>query len=94
MELARRALDNSQNSDVTYAFGDIPMSADRDRSKAKLWRERAEECRSVADGIKDETSRRQMMGVADSYDRMATLADERADAAQDRKPPIGDGAGT
>jgi hypothetical protein len=60
------------------------MSERGDSSKAKLWRERAEECRSAADGIKDEVSRRQMMGVAESYERMAVLADQRANAAKDK----------
>jgi hypothetical protein len=54
-------------------------------NKGKLWRERAEECRSAADGIKDETSRRQMMGVAESYERMAMMADQRANAEKARK---------
>jgi len=65
------------------------MSVDGDSGKAKRWRERAEECRSAADGIKDEDSRRQMLGVADSYDRMAMLADQRAAAATNGKSPTG-----
>jgi hypothetical protein len=60
------------------------MSERGDSSKAKLWRARAEECRSAADGIKDEVSRRQMMGVAESYERMAVLADQRANSAKDK----------
>jgi hypothetical protein len=65
------------------------MPGDGEISKARRWRERAEECRSAADGIKDETSRRQMMGVAESYDRMAVLADQRENAAKNRKVPPG-----
>jgi hypothetical protein len=63
------------------------MSGDRESSKAKLWRLRAEECRSAADGIKDEASRRKMLGVAESYERMAVLADERATAVKSRNSP-------
>jgi hypothetical protein len=64
------------------------MSGDKESGKAKLWRERAEECRSAADGIKDEAARRQMLGVAQSYDRMAVLADQRANAEKARKSLI------
>jgi hypothetical protein len=63
----------------------VSMPENGDSNKAKLWRERAEECRSAADGIKDEVSRRQMIGVAESYERMADLADQRANAGKDRK---------
>jgi hypothetical protein len=63
------------------------MSGDGESSDGKHWRERAEECRSAADGIKDETSRRQLIGVAESYERMAELADRRADARKGHHHP-------
>ena len=38
----------------------------------KVWRERAEECRTVADAIHDATAKAQMMSVADAYELIAT----------------------
>jgi hypothetical protein len=63
------------------------MDGDRESTKGKRWRTRAEECRSAADGIRDEESRRQMIAVAESYERMAERADLRAIAAKDRVAP-------
>jgi hypothetical protein len=63
------------------------MSDEGESSKAKRWRERAEQCRSAAEGIKDEASRRQMLSVAESYDRMAMLAEQREKTEKSRKPP-------
>jgi hypothetical protein len=58
----------------------IAMPGESETSQGKRWRERAEECRSTAEGIKDDNSRRQLSGVAESYDRMAILADQRENA--------------
>lgn len=44
---------------------------------AKHWRERAEEARSVAEGIHDPESRRQMHDIAQGYERLAQRAEQR-----------------
>ena len=57
-------------------------------SDPKAWRERAEQCRTVAEAIHDATSRAQMMSVADAYDSMAMYADRRSwRDDQDRTSP-------
>jgi hypothetical protein len=67
----------------------VLMADDPESKDGKRWRERAEECRSATDGIRDEASRRQMIGVAESYERMAVLADKRANTARNRAPHAG-----
>ena len=54
-----------------------------DRSQVRNWRERAEQCRALADGFHTEAARKNMLTVADEYDRMAEVA-ERLDA----EPPV------
>jgi len=39
------------------------------------WRSRAEECRTMAELFSDATCRERMMRLADTYDRLAALAD-------------------
>jgi hypothetical protein len=46
------------------------------------WRERARESRHLANGMPDAESRRIMLDIADSYDRLARRADERARLAR------------
>jgi hypothetical protein len=41
----------------------------------KHWRERAEETRVLAEDLTDAVARRQMMEVADAYERMAARAE-------------------
>jgi hypothetical protein len=42
------------------------------------WRLRAEECRTAAEQMKDATARGELMGVADSYDKLAASAEARS----------------
>jgi hypothetical protein len=41
------------------------------------WRLRAEECRTAAEQMKDATARGELMGVAQSYEKMANGAEAR-----------------
>jgi hypothetical protein len=44
---------------------------------AKHWRDRAEEARTVADGLRDPETKRLMMGIAENYERLALRAEVR-----------------
>ena len=56
----------------------VPNQADIAR-----WRMRAEECRTAAGQMKDATARGELMGVADSYDKLAASAEARLKVAAD-----------
>jgi hypothetical protein len=43
----------------------------------EYWRGRAEETRTIAESIDDETPKNIMLGIAKDYDRMAERAEER-----------------
>jgi hypothetical protein len=43
----------------------------------ELWRARAAEARALAEGMRDEEARRLMLGIAESYDRLAVRAGQR-----------------
>jgi hypothetical protein len=42
---------------------------------------RAEEARTMAQGLKDQNTRRVMQGIVHAYDRLAQRADERGELA-------------
>jgi hypothetical protein len=44
-------------------------------TRAERWKARAEECRTLADCFTDPTCRRQLMELAQDYDRMAKAAE-------------------
>jgi hypothetical protein len=46
-------------------------------NNGKHWQERAEEARVHADQLTDPQAKRMMLGIAESYDRLARRADER-----------------
>jgi len=48
------------------------------KQDADHWRERAEEVRTVGEGLVDPECRRMMLEVASDYDKLAKRADERA----------------
>jgi hypothetical protein len=47
-------------------------------SDPEYWRDRAEEMRTLAEGIKDEASRQRLLRTAAEYDQVAERAAERA----------------
>jgi hypothetical protein len=46
-------------------------------NNGKHWQERAEEARVHADQLTDPEAKRMMLGIAQSYDRLAKRAEER-----------------
>jgi DnaJ-domain-containing protein 1 len=59
--------------------------------RATVYRLRAEETRTAADGIRHQTNRDTLLRIADDYDLMAEGIEQRARGVRDRKKgdPIG-----
>lgn len=60
------------------------------KSDAERWREMAERARARADGMRDDASKRTMLGIAMAYETLAGRADRLAarelSAERDEKP--------
>ena len=50
--------------------------------KPERWRKRAEEIRTIADGMRDPDAKRFMLGLAKSYEELAKRAEDRKNAAR------------
>lgn len=57
--------------------------------RAKVYRLRAEEIRTAADGIRQETNRATLLRIADDYDLMAEGFEQRAGRMHDLKKSAG-----
>ena len=58
---------------------------------ARHWRDRAEEARIHAEQLRDPDTRRMMLGVASSYERIAERAEERMNGGAGEGPPSREG---
>jgi hypothetical protein len=52
------------------------------QSEIARWRSRAEECRTAAEQMKDQTARNDLLGVAESYEKMAAAVEARFKKSQ------------
>jgi hypothetical protein len=57
------------------------------RLRILTWRAKAEELRTVADGMKNESARRGMLTAAANYERLADEAEERGKPGASRSRP-------
>ena len=54
------------------------MSTDIELNSPAHWRKRAEETRRLADNLADPTAKQTVMGIAESYEQLAIMAEKRA----------------
>jgi acetone carboxylase gamma subunit len=66
---------------------------DDDIATAKKYRKRAEEIRTIADGMLDSNSRNILLSISKDYDRMAVSLDriEETDRIMAARPPVARG---
>jgi hypothetical protein len=57
--------------------------------RAKVYRRRAEEARTAADGMRHQTNRATLLRIADDYDLMAQGIKQRSRGVRDRKKLAG-----
>ena len=57
--------------------------------RAKVYRLRAEETRTAADGLRHQINRETLRRMADDYDLMAATIEQRAQDVRDRKKSAG-----
>jgi hypothetical protein len=62
-------------------------TADAARLYIGTWRQRAEELRAIADGMKSDHGRRGMLNAAANYDRLADDAERRGRPEASRSQP-------
>ena len=56
----------------------IPQTTPDGLHTAAYWRERADEARAKAKGLRDLEARQTMLSIAETYERLARSADARA----------------
>jgi hypothetical protein len=61
-----------------YTMGDKFLNFDTELADAERWRNRAEEMRMIAEAMISEENREIARRLADSYERLAKLAEQRA----------------
>jgi hypothetical protein len=64
----------------------MPFEPQKD---AELWRDRVRELRSEAEGMLDQIAKRQLLEIAELYDRLAGEAEERAERYAGTRPLLG-----
>jgi UV DNA damage repair endonuclease len=72
--------------EIVESYERIAMSAEVHRSSSKEpdvdtpehWHKRAKEARILADSLRDPNPKRVMLGIAESYEKLAKAAEERA----------------
>jgi len=57
------------------------------REDVRRWRQRAEECRTVADAMKGSAGRKNLLAVAEAYDKMVERAANFGYDDEPSRPP-------
>jgi len=57
---------------------------DGHEERAFMYRQKADELRTVAEGMKDSTNRKMLLKMADDYDRLARIQDHMASDKTDK----------